>query len=286
MSDTVTITQAAEDLLASIERHYSMLTVSASTVDSLRAALDTPAPEQSQVSSVPPVAYVREQEGTETELFATVEEAMGGPYEFDGDHDASAGDPWYVDCSSESGDPSRWSACPVGEPAVYIHEHEIPAGCLPKPAEQVSSVLSDEDRKVLRFAADELDELSGHHGFQARIDSTRSLSEKVRKLAEHPSSGRELEAAPGSHGVGTSEAPGAASNSLVGDQLREWLRSDEAVEILARGIYEYSDRAEGSNWSTWAELTAKAKAGWLATAGDFLAALADKAPADPEGDGQ
>lgn len=58
--------------------------------------------------------------------------------------------------------------------------------------------------------------------------------------------------------------------------LREWLRSDEASDLLARRIYEYSEQAEGATWPVWTDLSEKS--GWLAVAGAFLVALADAAP--------
>jgi hypothetical protein len=47
--------------------------------------------------------------------------------------------------------------------------------------------LTDDDRARLGHAANELDELASHHGFQARIDSTHRLAAHLRKLAERSS---------------------------------------------------------------------------------------------------
>lgn len=81
-----------------------------------------------------PVVYVREQEGSVTELFATVEEAMDGPWAFEDRYLASAGDPWH--CEEEDPETelaTAWTACPAGEDEIRITAIEIPAGCAPYP---------------------------------------------------------------------------------------------------------------------------------------------------------
>ena len=76
-----------------------------------------------------PVVYVREQEGSVTELFATVEEAMDGPWDFE---PSLMGDPWQgQETDPDTGLTTAWSACPKGEAPVYIWELAIPAGCEP-----------------------------------------------------------------------------------------------------------------------------------------------------------
>jgi hypothetical protein len=78
------------------------------------------------VPSPRPVVYVREQHGSVTELFATVEEAMDGPWEF---MDDQAGDPWQgEEFDSESGLCTQWIAMPKGEGRVRITEMAMPSG--------------------------------------------------------------------------------------------------------------------------------------------------------------
>lgn len=75
-----------------------------------------------------PVVYVREQEGTETELFATIDEALKGPWKFPEDR----AEPWQGGCHNEqTGLTTEWSAAPLDEPEIWIYEIAIPPGCAP-----------------------------------------------------------------------------------------------------------------------------------------------------------
>lgn len=133
--------------------HVSRFDPETGITSSHAAVVPAEPPSSDQEGEAPPVVYVREQEGSTTELFATVEEAMDGPWEFEDRYDASAGDPWRAGChDEETGLTTEWSACPKGEPPVWIFEIPIPPGCLPtQPAAPVSSgATGDDDLTTLR----------------------------------------------------------------------------------------------------------------------------------------
>lgn len=76
-----------------------------------------------------PVVYVREQEGSYTELFATVDEAMEGSWEFE---PSLMGDPWQgEETNPDTGLTTAWTATPKDEATIYIWELSIPPGCEP-----------------------------------------------------------------------------------------------------------------------------------------------------------
>jgi hypothetical protein len=119
----------------------------------------------------------------------------------------------------------------------------------------------DEDREMLREISDRLGE-EGREGFGGVESSDEKDAAFLRRLAEHPSSG---------------------------DQLREWLRSDEAAEAALDHlpVETYSGLSEHEVElippDATKRLVARDRAENLTRVKDFLAALTDKAPTDPEG---